>query len=417
VTDDLVIHCAVMANPGKRSLELVQYLLEAYPDALEKRTTSGDTPLMIACRLGRLHFAEQLIQANADQSTRNAKGENVLHAALAGLPSAHKLRPLLELLDKDLRSHLFQQRNSLQENGLTPLHAWISSGDERGGANQSYYNHYNYNYNGNTGPWYRDATTPVEVLKLLLEFSQGSELHLLSGVGETPLHTTIVREQPAVVKVLIDFQPRLLCRENAVGRTPAEVAQDLASAKNLQKPSEPPTYFRTNRAEDLVKDAPQSFVKIDADSSAQEDSQLAEKLGLSNEYTGAELRKISCALGLEKSETPPSLSSREKKDVIWDLCQTAMNNSPEPRRLVSLNEANDVAKRLGETFTDSRYFSMKPRADEDEDEENKEENDVNDFASRTFDSRLNSAWKAFDEPEEARATRMRKCGGCGQYHA
>lgn len=397
-----------MANPEKRSFELLEYLIETYPESLEKKTTSGDTPLMIAYRLGRLGYAKLLIKANADQSTRNTKGENIIHAALAGLPSAHRLRPLLELIDPDLRGHLFQQRNSLQENGLTPLHAWVSSGDTRGATGYSYYH--------TSSTWYSDASTPVEVLKLLLEYSQGSELHLLSAVGETPLHTIIMREQLATAKVLVDFQPKLLYRENAVGRTPAEVAHDLVSAQHLHKPSEIPSNMRRFRAKSLVEDPPASFVKKNSDMSPEEIKKMTEQLGLSSEYTGFELLQISQAMGLKKEKDSVSLTSHEKKDIIWDLCSTAMEKSPELRRLVSLNEANDVAKRLGETFTGSRYFTIQARADDHEDgEDNKEAEDSGDFANRTFDGMRNSAWKVFTETE-AKEAGLKKCDECDNYH-
>ncbi|KAI9171446.1 ankyrin repeat [Paramyrothecium foliicola] len=202
--NDLVIHCAVMATPENRSYELLEYLVETYPQSLEKKTTTGDTPLMIACRLGRLRYVELLLKANADQSTKNANGENIVHAAIAGVPTAHRLRPLLELFDKDLRSHLFQQRNSLQNDGLTPLHAWIIAAS--GGANS---------YNNSQA--YSERKDAVEVLKLLLEYSQGCELSMLNAAGDTCLHTAIMRAQLALVKAIVDFQPRLLYRENAVG--------------------------------------------------------------------------------------------------------------------------------------------------------------------------------------------------------
>lgn len=47
--------------------------------------------------------------------------------------------------------------------------------------------------------------------------------------------------------------------------------------------------------------------------------------------------------------------------ILWDLFATTVEKKPSTRRLVSLNEANDVARHLGEQETRSRYFSVNSR--------------------------------------------------------
>lgn len=64
---------------------------------------------------------------------------------------------------------------------------------------------------------------------------------------------------------------------------------------------------------------------------------------------------------------PKELTKQLSKAVILDLCATGANNNPMKRRLVSLNEANDAAGRLGE---------MKDHAAKEK--ENKKSNDIGD---------------------------------------
>ncbi len=70
-----------------------------------------------------------------------------------------------------------------------------------------------------------------------------------------------------------------------------------------------------------------------------------------------------------------------------------MEKNPDRRRLVSLGEANDVAKRLGESYSSSRYFSIQARG-EDEEEENGEQDPepASDFSARAAQSRWNDQW-------------------------
>jgi len=104
------------------------------------------------------------------------------------------------------------------------------------------------------------------------------------------------------------------------------------------------------------------------------------------------------------------------KKVIWDFCATALSNNSGKRRLVSLNEANDVARRLGEKHTPSRYFSVENRKDEDDEEQGSQDgkDDTTDFVVREMQQRRGRAW-AFSE-YEAEKLGISKCEDCGSYH-
>ena len=401
ISDDLVIHCAVLAEPGEAANELLEFVIDACPGSLEKKNTNGDTPLMVACRLGRIDFAKILIEANADQSVRNLKGENILHAAVSKNPKAHQLKVLLDLLDADLRSHLFLQRKNLHENGTTPLHTWVSQAsgvqEDNNGYNRYRYNYYNYN----SKP-YSNEKDIIDMLKLLLEYSKGEELEMLNGAGDTCLHTAIMHDMVSLVSGLVKFKPRLLYRENAVGRTPAEIAQDRLVGQNFAKP-EAVKLDKNGKLDNIVTQSPEDFAsksQLQAQT-VEETNELLSKAGLSGHYDRDNVTRILASMGVVLNFNGKELNDKGKKQVIWDLCSTSMEKNPEKRRLVSLNEANDVAKRLGEKYSASRYFSVQARDDEsDVDEAEKEDKTVVDFSVSEMNSRLESAWKEEKKEDE-----------------
>lgn len=390
--------------------QLLEYLIETCPSALEKKNYDGDTPLMVACRLGRRQFVRILIEGNADQSTRNLKGENIVHAAISNSPVAHRLQALLDELDPDLRTSLFLQRKNLSENGTTPIQAWVSAVPIA-----SY---------GRGRDYIKREEALVDTLRLLLEYSDGQGLDILDATGDTSLHRAIMTAQISVAKVLVDYKPSLLYRENAVGRTPAEVAYETLTSNQLARPNR----IQLNRQEDIVdiyaRRSPQEFVK-ESRIAAEEmdkpaDKGQIEELGLSGDYTRLQVAKIRGSMGLagsNKAGDRVTFHSNLSKQVIWDLCRTAMSRHPDARRLVSLNEANDVARRLGEQETRSRYFSVNARHDEDEDGEEEEERDEKqgDFATRAMNDRRPDPWATVGE-NKAKEEGFDKCAQCDTYH-
>lgn len=438
--DDFVIHAAVAADPSSHAIELLEYLVEACPGCLEKKNADGETPLLVACRLGRTEFVKILLGANADQSSRNSKGQNILHAALENTPKAGQLRKMLDLFDPTLRSHLFLQRNNFNENGNTPLHAWVSqasgvqSDDDAHGYNRRRNRYY---YRNTTKPYDGEEKDAVEMLKLLLEYSKGEELEMLNAAGETCLHTTIMRDMISLARVIVEFKPRLLYRENAVGRTPAELAHDRLTEQKFKKPDnikqdkhDCATYLINKKKEEFASHAnPEAHTE-------EQRKELLAGLGLSNTYSAAEFSQIMRSMGesnKKRKRDEKDLSGSVAKVVAWDLCLTAMEKHPERRRLVSLNEANDVAKRLGEKYSASRYFSIQAKA-ESENGEEQEDQDV-DFAtsqargaSYWITERDIKGWES-DEGEEDKEdendddsdlesvlSRGSYCANCREYH-
>lgn len=404
--DELVLHCAVMATPSLEANELVEYLVEACPSSLEKKAAGGCTPLMIAYKLGRFGFAKILIEAGADQSTRNDHGETLAHAAVDVMGHTCRVRDMLNLLDSDLRKHLFQQRTSLKDSGITPLHAWIQ---KYGGRR---HNH-------------SSTKSVVKTMKLILEYSGGDELNMLNSAGDTCLHTAVSQGELAIIRTLVDFRPQLMFRENAVGRTPAEVARDKVAARVFKRPddlryryyAEAPSKaldLKTRDEEDFVLD------KISQDDllrSKTKEMQAAS--GLGEEYTPHQLARILGAMGVDNPkgwESNDVGSDDLSCKVIWDICNQTVRKHTAKRRLVSLNEANDVARRLGESEVTSRYFAVNSRKDDDAEEENVEDDEdkkVADFVQHSFAGA--QGWLLSNMDPKAREA-IPKCAECDERH-
>ena len=326
---DLVLHAAVMAPPSKKATKLVSYLVQSQPALLEAKSVGQMTPLQAACLLGRLDVIEILVKAGAQQSTKETGWRNLLHSALHFNPTAKKLRSLLKLLDGDLVVRMLRERSSLSQLGRTPLHCWIDSASS---ASRTY----------------KTNDEVLEVLKLLLETSPEASkraLHMLDAAGDTPLHTLIFKntgESLSLARAIIDFDPSLLFRENAVGRTPIEVARERFIANMIQMGSSNINYW--------VDDSVGAWVNAPA---------------------GHFIKK-------KEEDEPREHEDSSNVAKMWRLCEESLVKFPtEPkRRLVSLYEANDVSKRLGEEHMRSRYhFRVRALTDSDDEKDSEAGNE------------------------------------------
>lgn len=323
---DLIIHAAIYASPSKEADELVSYLVKACPGLINAKDSNGATPLLTACRLGRLNIVKLLVEAGADQSAKDQNWNNILHVALYWLPTADALKTLFSLLNPDLLTRMLKERNNLAEDGQTPLHAWIVRATQNPRTNMAYTN----------------TEAIVEVLKLLIAISPETAkqaFQMLDGVGNTPLHNLLTgKAEPSLVRTVLEFDPTLLLLENAVGRTPVEVVHDLHMSEHIKDNNSGNgrhryyynTYPSTSTVAELVTKAPKFFVQDNNNNNS------------------------------NKTESSDSLAAQK-----FFLCNEILSQAPEPKRrkLVSLHSANLVAKRLGEGHMKGRYrFSLKRKA-------------------------------------------------------
>lgn len=341
-----------MGPLGDETDRLLRYLIKVCPSSLETKSDQGYTPLFLACLLGRVQFAKTLIDAGADQSVTDRNYMNIVHASVTNGPKLEKVRELLNLLDPDLRSHLFLQRSRLSHGGDTPLHFWLKNTS------------IDVNHHSQRHVWRRhdqpEDENSVKILKLLLEFSGGADLGILNGSGDTVLHSAVARQLPKHMQVILDENPKFLYCENAVGRTPAETAFDHYIATKVARPKDVAIGRHVYHNKDSWATKP--------------------PLGFVN---------------MGSSDKEPLRVER-----VWQVAQEYLGKFPAKRRLVSLNEANEVARRLGESYSSQRYYPKTKTTNEgdEEPEKNEEEEPESDFVTAQYASKKGSAWN--DEKSE-----------------
>jgi hypothetical protein len=188
---------------------------------------------------------------------------------------------------------------------------------------------------------YKNDDEALEMLNLLLGLSAETSSRVLrttDGTGETPLHTLVSNDNSVSVvfaRRLVEFDPRLLSRENAVGRTPAELARDRFVASKIEAPRLT-TWWPDNNVTTLVHKAASEFVDWKA------------------------------------KKANPKAEVVDNVAKLWGICEDALAKLDElpKRRLVSLHEANDVAKRIGEQYTSDRYqFAINEDVEESDEKE------------------------------------------------
>ncbi|GAP82928.2 putative ankyrin repeat protein [Rosellinia necatrix] len=346
IQNDFVIHCAVLGPLGDYTDQLIKYLIKVCPSSFEAKSDLGYSPLFLACLMGRVQFAKTLIDAGADQSVKDKEFNNIIHACLTNWPKPDQLRQMLELFDPELRAHMFRQRNNLAQGGDTPLHSWLQKANHLS---------YTWDYSGRASQRVLDPEKSgnVELLNLLLEFSKGEELGILNGTGDTVLHTAVVRSLPAQTKLLLEWDPKLLYRENAVGRTPGEIANDIFTNAKVEGLGSVSVNDNDRFHKRILAKKPELFVP------------------------GVQL--------------PGS-----RKTATWEIVQQHLTEGEGKRRLVSLNEANDVARRLGESYSWQRYYTRRTRnAEDDLDEEVKTEEKETDFVASNYSHQRGRAWAIY----------------------
>ncbi|KAL4780690.1 ankyrin repeat-containing domain protein [Aspergillus varians] len=323
---DLVLHCAVLSKYTEESARLVAYLANTMPHILEVKSMDEYTPLSIAFHKHKFEFAKILIKAGANQAVRSNEGKNLLHLTLS--PNIYlkdyRLNDMLNLINPFLIPSMLIERCSSHPGSLTPLALWVSRG-------MSY-----------------DEDTTRSTLRTILDLAEPTgqkHLELLDGSGNTLLHTAVNSQWGIPLQLCLERRPDLLYRENAVGSTPAEVAE---------------TKWVANMTEDPPR-APEAWY---------------EQYGSSGRSDWSLCEIVSKAPGQFVSK-PVTTSWTEKK--IYKLC-TPKDEAGKgtKRKLVSLFDANEVAKRLalGESNPDGLRRYSRRRCYQEEDEEDKRGDEV-----------------------------------------
>lgn len=307
-TDDLLLHCAILSKPSSTSAHLINYLIRTFPSSLEKKSQFGYTPLHLAFSLRCVAAAKDLLAAGADPTTRDHRGNNILHTLLCPIYGNNRfqsddqdIREMMELLDPELLATLSTQRSADEPGSATPLARWMKK------ATSEY------------RCYHIGSEKAAAVLRILLAASAtGEELELIDSVGDTPLHTVVRMTEAPLLDLMLDKRPDLLYRENATGRTPAEMAQDAWVAEVVSRVPKLKGHNQTT-------------------------------------YYYWEEHKVMALVDKSLESFVAEVDERTEKRKVWDVCRKWMGKERTPerrglkarkRKLVSLFEANEVAKRV-----------------------------------------------------------------------
>lgn len=247
-----------------------------------------------------------MIDAGADQTTRDCNGNNLIHLLLGDIQRSPRAtvegtKFLLGLLDSRLVPSLLTERSSEDPGSLTPISRWI---------------HLIYRLDLHTYSSRENEETDNElgILRVLLDFAESTgqkHLELLDGAGNTPLHNAVKGHLPRNLELMIERRPDLLHRESATGNTPFEMAVDAWVDQVTKNPPTIPTEDSPSWSDgskheykDLIYGSPESFA--------------------------------------EAKEKDP----RTVEQIVCDLCRAHSQPGGQKRKLVTLYEANEVAKRL-----------------------------------------------------------------------
>ena len=294
---DLAVHMAVMAPPEKDgSTPVLDYILRVMPGAIDIKTKAeGLPPLQLAFELGRISAAERLIKAGANQATRAHNGENLLHTILTNnqLATPIMLPRILKLLETQLIQPLLLEKCAIEPGSLTPLARYLQHHREE------------------------------SVIQIILEESKGKDLEILNGAGDFPIHTLVRQNQESLVKFLVDYRPEMLYWENAVGMT----VVDVAETQYLRSIIESPPILNRNGDYSIKNESDSKFStkKIEKSDRQKEIEKLLEVSAEDLQGVGA--------------------------DSTWRmnrLLNKLSEQYPGKRKLVSVIEANEVARRLAE---------------------------------------------------------------------
>ncbi|CAA9958257.1 Ankyrin repeat protein [Pyrenophora teres f. maculata] len=333
----LLLHCVVLGKTREESLDSLRYLCKRYPEALEHRSANGMTPLHLAFRLYRVDMIPILLEAGAQQTCRNNVGANIVHSILesAFLPDDKKLdriRKLFGLVDPRLIASLLTERTTEAPGAATPLARWMHS----------------------FRPQYSSSVAEGHdrVLKVILDFSKGEDLGIISGEGDTPVHVAARYGAHTVLRTMLDCRPDLLFRENATGRTPYEIAEDSYLSKEVF--NNPPSLSPTN--------------EIHYSNNRRRQSRRHRSV-----YTGGVLQKR-----VEEFAEEPKDDTPDVEKALGVCREFATKAEGAKRKLVSLVEASEVARRLaamqvGDDDEDDTDEEVNNDGEEEDEEEEGEE--------------------------------------------
>ncbi|WEW58217.1 hypothetical protein PRK78_003685 [Emydomyces testavorans] len=343
---ELALHCAVLSSPRKEAGSAhIELVLDAVPSSLNAKNKDGITPLHIAFTRRSIMAAKAIVKAGADQTARDNSGHNMLHCILNPvhiLRSVSLFKALSEILDKEIlrslatqRSHVKPGRYTPSSWGMqTPLAAWLDSAGD----------------------------SEAEVLQTILETTGGQELYVLDGQGNYPIHQVIRRNSIELARVMLKTDPSLSLFENATGVTPLELAENRFFDAVFSSLRQGSSILCTNtRPAELYDGTPSIYQPLNEHWSRREPN--------------GDLNDI---YRRENEDKPRFFMTKHDEADLYQLLRETVAKNQVKRKLISLQDANQLVKRLA-------GIKWK-RIEEDRDEKREEQDEVGKYMRETTDT-------------------------------
>ena len=340
----LLLHVAVASEPRKDgSTALLKCILDAIPESLDTKCLPDRlTPLALAFNLRRYNAARFLISTGADQVARDSLGRNLVHIILQNVSEwgshASVLYEVLSLLDPKLLPSMFIERCAMSgmdgpgPGATTPLALLLHT----------------------------DSSCSLELVEAVLEYSQCKDLEIMDGAGDYPLHTVARNGRADLAKLFLEKNRELLGWENATGMTAFEIVAKSQLAGHVNRVSRLPGEVGHSS---MINTHPNLFLKRHIEDDRKNEISVGD--GGGKIYGNGEAQICELFERLTKMD--------EKNETGLHI----------RRKLVSLYDANEVAKRLARQNRRDRKLSLQGggRNEDEEDAYERKPLDSSDLSS------------------------------------
>ncbi|TGO46320.1 hypothetical protein BCON_0331g00030 [Botryotinia convoluta] len=301
MNSELLLHVAILHDPQTdeekiKHLNLIKHLVSVLPDSvLSLKSSQGYSPLHLAVNRKNIPIIEYLLSVGASPRSRDRQNRNIMHTLAADATTVNKetvpcLESIIKLFNKKDVQEMLLERSDDYPSAVTPLALWMSKAT-----------HYD----------------SADVIEVFLKYSTGEELEMINGEGDLPLHVAIKNNRPNLTSFLLRQKPTLLYRESATGRTPLEMSHDNYISNFISNPPSVNEYWQYHPN------------NVDRDTLKKRDA--------------APFYKTHSMIWEECLRVQGELKRKFDSDEDEDKTKREFTGK---RRLVSLFEANEVARRL-----------------------------------------------------------------------